>query len=589
MADEFKVTKKVINAISENFSKLTDAEAASVGNKIGIDEDFVKQVRANPKSKQATEFFKNVIEKTKPAAKQAGDLVNAAQALFDQAAGRPIKVKSKEELIGEAVAAKNGKTPPPPAVAPEFRTESLGKQRDYTLQSPIGGPLVPAQSSRLQGISNKLSDVDPVTQAPMSTETALVPVGPRVEGTGVTPEQIADAADKAKPGKPGQGIKEGYIPGREPSLQEEQPGMEQLPQYNLGIGPSKRTVTRAGLGVAGVGAGAAVARYTLFGDKPLAQQADAGQATQATEAKDVQEVVDLADKAAPVLPPELAQKAKENSEKIKTIEDLLADVEARKQRKVDRIELLQAIETMTHGLVTAIGAGVLLNRNSPFAVDFSKGPKVDWAAQLDRLQKDFDTQTNALIKKYGIDQEMKAKQEAAVESKRRHEERMGLEREKLELEKTKAGQQQAEKQAKLTAAEQKQYNTNLKHYGDLRKAITEKKPGAAEDAATLLGADETTLQNLKTAMNQGMWDKVLNTLGISESPTTEQVLQGLRPKKPAAPAAAAPAVQLPSAIIDPEGKKITRPSNITDEVWKQSIDNIESHWNTQNKLIKKEY
>lgn len=334
--------------------------------------------------------------------------------------------------------------------------------------------------------------------------------------------------------------------------------MEQLPEYNLRLTPSPESVRKAAKTTAVVMAG--LTGMKLFGDKPLSQQPDAPSTLQAGDVKDTQDLVDLANKAAPTLPPEQAQKTKENAEKIKTIEDLLADVEKRKQQKVDRIELMQAIETMAHGLVTAIGAGVMLNRGSPFAVDFSKGPKVDWASQLDRLQKDFDTQTNALIKKYGIEEDMKAKQEELALKKRG----LDIEEKKVAQQVTK---QQAEAMAKLTTEQQKQYKDNLKSFAALKEAVQNKKPGDVQQYATILGANEATTAKLTEAMNQGMWDKILTMLGISEQPTTEQILQGLRPQKPAAPAAAPAAVTV-------GGKTYTRPKGMSDADWAEYVKEV---------------
>jgi len=445
-----------------------------------------------------------------------------------------LDLRIKAPVTGEA----------PPPVPAKFKTQSTGPE----IPGAVGEPgtafttKTPTQPSR----------------------GALMPLPENIEAEDITPPtSLARVQQRVQETQPIQPVKQLQPPGRREetlreSLQEGQPGMEQLPEYNLGIGPSKRAMAKAGLGVAG--AGAAAAGYRLFGDKPLSQQPDAPSTLKAGDVKDTQELVDLADKAAPTLPPEQAQKTKENAEKIKTIQDLLADVEKRKQQKVDRIELMQAIETMAHGLVTAIGAGVMLNRGSPFAVDFSKGPKVDWASQLDRLQKDFDTQTNALIKKYGIEEDMKVKQEELALKKRG----LDIEEQKVAQQVTK---QQAEAMAKLTTEQQKQYNTNLKNYGDLRRAIADKKPGAVQDAATLLGADDATIAKLTESMNQGMWDKILTMLGISEQPTTEQILQGLRPQKPAAPAAAPAAVTV-------GGKTYTRPTGMSDADWAEYVKEV---------------
>ena len=488
-----KISAETIEEVTGTIKKAVDeSDVESVAKSLNLE---VKDVQKLVKGKAPKGLISSVFE-------AAGGTVKTLQGKLDTALGRAT---------------------PPPAVAQEFRTESLGKERGYTLQSPIGGPLVPARRGALTPLPENVEAEDIPTPPP----TALTRVQQRVQEVEPTPPPVKQLQP---PGRREELLSE--------SLQEGQPGMEQLPEYNLGIGPSKRTVTRGGLGVAG--AGTAVAGYRLLGDKPLAAQEGAGDTTRVAEVTGTPDVKAMTDKALPHLPEQAREAIQDQVQKVLSIEERLdkelSTARTAYNKEMARKELLQAIETVMHGLVTALGAKAALDRGSPFAIDFSKGPQVNWESKFANLQKDFELQTNSIVKKYNLEQKERLEQQKAIEGQRRYEDRMTLEREKLELEKAKAGQQQAEKQAKLTAAEQKQYNTNLKHYGDLRKAITEKKPGAAEDAAVLLGADETTLQNLKTAMNQGMWDKVLNTLGISESPTTEQVLQGLRPSKPAAAA-----------------------------------------------------
>jgi hypothetical protein len=480
-----------------------------------------------------------------------------------------------------------GETPPPafPGTKQEIPT-----QMDGSMGPGRGGPVVPTQR-----------------------RGALMPLPQNVEAEDIPPPagSLARVQQRVQEAQPIEPVKQLPPPGRREetlreSLQEGQPGMEQLPEYNLGIGPSKRTMAKAALGV--TGAGAAAAGYKLLGDKPLATQEGVGDTTRVAEVTATPDIKAMTDKAMPHVPEQAKEIIQNQVQKVLSLEERLnnelSDARTKYNKEVARKEMLQAIETVMHGLVTALGAKAALDRGSPFAIDFSKGPQVNWESKFANLQKDFELQTNAIVKKYDLEQKERLEQQKAEESKRRYEERMGLEREKLGVEKTKVEQQlakqQAEDVAKLNAEQQKQYNTNLKHYGDLRRAIAEKKPGPVQDAATLLGASDDTTAKLTEAMNQGMWDKILTMLGISEQPTTEQILQGLRPQKPApaaAPAApAAPAqqsaqpVQLPSALVitDDKGNVIerkTRPPNITDEKWKAYVDSVSA----QNKNIGKEF
>ena len=501
-------------------------------------------------------------------------------------------VKGAQNFVDKFVGRK------PPSVPSEFAKEQIKPtgETGFQITGQPGGPLVPTtqtrnlpdttaitpdvvDSTRLNGVQRRLTpgvlDVEPVS-------TDLVPVGqPR---TGMSQEELADLARQAKPGTPGQVVTE-RMPRIRQSLGDDMNEGLDLPTFQVPkITPETKTIKKAAAASAGL--------LALAGLYNLPKASEAVKEAKIDKPEDTKEKINEATKLPNTLEEPKQKVLQGQSEKItkisKSIEELMQEVKDERKAEQARLELLKVTETIMHGLVTAIGANALLNRNSPFAVDFSQGPKTDWNAQFDRLQRDFDAQTDALIKKYNIQEDTKIKQEELALKKRD----LDVKEQQANQEATK---QQAETLAKLNEADKKTYMNNLKHFGDLRRAIADKKPGAVQDAATLLGADDATIAKLTDSMNQGTWGKILATLGMSEQPTTEQILQGLRPQKPApvaaAPAAAAPAaaVQLPSALIDPNGTKIVRPQGMADAQWKSAMDAIEAKWKQQNKTIKKEY
>lgn len=559
MADKSKVTKKVIDEISENFSKLTENEAVSVGHKLGNDAELVKQVRANPKSKQAIEFYKNLIEKTKPAVKEAGSLVNAAQALFDQVTGRAPRMDEAAYAASKAAAEKVGGGRPPAFEPSEAKYVGPGgrktvpkpmpKHVNYTL-GPLsvgekGGPLVPRVLNRVRdGLVESEVIYDPVTKAPMSSETALVPMFGREEG--VDFEELADLASKAKPGKPGKGISEitpdaktkraeGYRTEAERAVDS---GIDAdvTSQARAAVKPAATALAAGAITVGGFEAGRRGTAALM--DRPLAEQPESGQVTQAAEFEKPEDLGTATDMAVDsgAIAPEQAEQIKANVEKVKTVKDLIKEIKEENKREKTRLEWLRAIETIAHGLATAIGANALMNRGSPFAVDFSKGPQVDWESQFNRLQKDFDTQINAILKDEELQQ--KQKQFEAREARRVQERAEDVEfRERRLAAEQAAGEQKAAaaeqaKQEKLSKEAQAQYKKSMAYYGDLSRAVEDKKPGAVLDALANLGADEETTTKVREAMDRGIWDKILNIAGIKESPTPQEAIQELRPKSP---------------------------------------------------------
>jgi len=451
----------------------------------------------------------------------------------------------------------------------------------------------------------------------MSSETGLVPYSPRMERPVATAAEVSAAAAQAKPGQAGAGISEltpgaKILRGEESRIQAERAAdfgldIQGLPSAAaVEAGAKAVKAGKVGLGIMAGGA-AAYGGYRLLDRAKLAPQ-DAEKlsvvnASGVDSTESLEQVTAQAEQQG-ALKPEQGQIIKDQVQQVKEVKETLEQMFARTEKKFEadkaRLELFQAIDTIANGLASAIGSAALLNRGSPYAVDFSKGPQVNWDAQFDRLSKDFNSKIGVIKEKYRIEERRKEQEEL----RGYRQARLGLEAQKLEADKAKeaaaALAKRQEEVKKLNEKDQDTYQTNLKHYGDLRRAVEDKKAGAIADAAALLGADEPTLAKLKEVTNQGKFDKVLEFLGLSKEPSVEQVIQGLRPQKPVArpepgagdsAAPAAPAVQLPSAIITPdtpEGKETKRTTE-TDAQWKAIIDAVEAHWVKQGKSIEKVY
>jgi hypothetical protein len=361
----------------------------------------------------------------------------------------------------------------PPAVSPEFAKEEIAREKGFILASPPppqgmngprGGPLVIAQTQAVGPRTFFASEtIDPVTRAPMSSETALVPAGARkiqeyptvpfgrapkpIEEPFPTKAQIRELKTK-----------EAAVAGRKGELETTAPGTAAEAEYadlaeagipfNLNIAKeAKRAAKRAGLGlgVAGIASG-------------FSKQADAPTAIAAAQVDKIDDVKGLADKAeaqGAVTPEQKAVAEQQIAQVAKASESLEKMLLKEYQRDKARIELMQLTETIMNGLVTAIGANALLNRGSPYAVDFSKGPKTDWAGEFDRLQKDFNTQMNALNEKYKLEAQEKREAERAARQESQFQQSQALKREQMEARQGQAvqtaAQKQAEKKNKLEA------------------------------------------------------------------------------------------------------------------------------------------
>lgn len=475
------------------------------------------------------------------------------------------------ERIGAKAAIGGGE---PPKVSSDFAAEQIRAKGEtgYQVSGQPGGSVATTQRpGPLVKLGDKLaaSEIvyDPVTKAPMSSETAVVPFGTTIQRPVASATEIAEAARQAKPRPAGQGVSEltpeaKVARGEESRLQAERAADLGL-NMDLSLTPSPESMRKAGKLAAGTAAAggltmAGITGMKLFGDRPLSQQDYVGDTTRVAEITATPDIKAMTDKAMPHVPEQAKEIIQNQVQKVLSLEERLdkelSSARAKYDKEVARKEMLQAIETVMHGLVTALGAKAALDRGSPFAIDFSKGPQVNWESKFANLQKDFELQTNSIVKKYDLEQKERLEQQKAEESKRRYEERMGLEREKLGVEKTKVEQQlakqQAEDVAKLNAADQKQYQNNVKNFALLKEAIQNKKAGDVVQYATLLGADDQTIDEL----NKGKFDRILSWVKGEKS--VDDILQGLKPQKPTP--AAAPVDNMVTVTVNGQTGRIPR-------------------------------
>lgn len=554
------------------FKTLPEDKLDDAASKLGLDADAVKDFISNPAAKGQKAVAKNILEKI-------GNTLSGAQEFVDQVLGRVPKpspeVPSKFKVqptgpgtpgeIGEPGTAYTVKTGAPETalvpVTPTIKqTGAKPPEVPASARTEMTGPEVPgAVGSSGTAYTTKGTTPD---RAIVPSEKPAEAIEPEVIEPGGSLARVQRRVQEAQPIEP---VKQLPPPGRREetlreSLQEGQPGMEQLPEYPIGLAPSPESWRKAGKAAAAAG-GLTMAGLTgmkLFGDRPLSQQDYVGDTTRVAEVTATPDIKAMTDKAMPHVPEQAKEIIQNQVQKVLSLEERLdkelSSARARYDKEVARKEMLQAIETVMHGLVTALGAKAALDRGSPFAIDFSKGPQVNWESKFANLQKDFELQTNAIVKKYDLEQKERLEQQKAEESKRRYEERMALEREKLGVERTKAEQQitkqQAEDVAKLNAADQKQYQSNVKNFALLKEAIQNKKAGDVVQYATLLGADDKTIDEL----NKGKFDRILSWVKGEKS--VDDILQGLRPQRPAP--AAAPVDNMVTVTVNGQTGRIPR-------------------------------
>ncbi len=376
-------------------------------------------------------------------------------------------------------------TPPPPSKPLALPPAAVEPAPALPAVVTPPGPLSP----RMQSVSSKaqkaIIDVEPLSAKP------ALPAGQ----TSQTPTQQAmEAATAPKP-----------------------------PQMTKA--PVKRAAAAA---LAGIGASFS----------KTANQPPAIQAAQVDSVADVKGLADKAEAQGAVTPEQkvvFQQQAEQVDKASQSLEKILRD-EYRRDKA--RVELMQLTETIMNGLVTAIGANALLNRGSPYAIDFSKGPKTDWAGELDRLQKDFKIQMDALNEKYKLEEAEKraAEREAVQES--RFQRTMELRERELEARQGQAAGTAAQRaQEKAAAAKDKAFAELSGALASLKEKSTPITTKQVVANATKLGIpkEEIDLLVSKTT-GKGLFNLV-------DEEKVAEILEKYRPGQ-AAPAAAPSKVQV---------------------------------------------
>lgn len=454
MAGEVKLGAKTLNSIAETLSEIPIDKREAAAAKLGFDVDALNQVIANPKAKGAKALLTNVAEKL-------GGGIEATQEFVNQVLGR---AKTDLEMVG-AKAAQGGKVPP--AVQPAFRAESLGKERGYTTQPPIGGPIVPAPQSKALQTAQKTPSfypsetVDAATGAPMSSQTAVVPYGSAFDRPTAAQAEVAGAAAQAKPGPAGRGVSEMTPEAKTPRAEGYRTEAERAADLGLSMDmnltPEARRAAKYGLGLGGVAAAGLGAKALLeqkpFAVNPEAQQAAPTVAIAGTDTPEkVNSVVDNAVSAGGLT----GEQGEQVKQQVQTLEQVLEAAQAKLGKKLDqdraRIEFYQLLDKVVDGVASMIGANALMNKNLPYALDFSKGPQIDWNARLASVTKEYQTGVANLMSKYKIEKTAEMAQARAAERKLEKEEERAF-RQEMQTERL-AAERQAAEQKQITKAEE---------------------------------------------------------------------------------------------------------------------------------------
>lgn len=513
-------------------------------------------------------------------------------------------IKTVDNLDKKLLELRAPKQTTPPSVLPEYKTEvtgplAAGKGKGFTSMPSTGergGPLAPVtQPGRLDSVASKLqaSEVayDPVTKAPMSSETALVPFGSRSERPVMSPAEIAEAAKQAKPGVAGRGVSEVTPESKTRIAEAGRTEAERAADFELRMQglPSERAVelgakaAKAGkYAVGGAAAGAGGLGLGLVG-KMLFDKGFSGDETAppvvkeagVEDAADVKTVVGTIPETA--MPAEQKQAVEkqvdEFTEAIQSFERRMAaeGKEARDEKKLKegRLEFMRALETIMHGMVSALGANAMLNRGSPFALDFSKGPQTDWASEFDRLQKSYDSQMAEIRSRYGLAMKEKQEQRAAAQAasrEAREEKRLELQERALEQRGAAAQEKQAQRAAgQAEKAAEKQLALREKAFAELSGSIAALKEKSTPISAKQVTANATRLgippEEIKLLIDKTTGKGFFN---FADENKVAEILEKYRPGQAAAEAA--PAAEGLVDMIAPDGRKLKVPASKVQEL-----------------------
>jgi len=307
--------------------------------------------------------------------------------------------------------------------------------------------------------------------------------------------------------------------------------------------PKKSAAAAVGLGIAGLGAG-------------FSKEANAPTTIKAAEVDKVQDLSPAINKAVDqgAVTPEQKSVLENQAEQLEiAAQSLEQKLTTEYEKKKARVELMQLAETVMSGLVTAIGANALLNRGSPYAVDFSKGPKTDWAGEFDRLQKDYATQMGAIMQKYKLEAAEKRAQAREEAQESRFQRTMEMREKELEAKQGQVAGTAAQKaQEKAAAAKDKAFAELSGALASLKEKSTPISTKQVVANATKLGIpkEEIDLLVSKTT-GKGLFN-------LADEDKVAEILEKYRPGQQAA----APAAQA-EALVDmvaPDGRALKVPA-----------------------------
>jgi hypothetical protein len=573
MAGEAKITKKVVEGAEKLLSNVPEDKLDNVAAQLGVDVDLVKSSIKAPGTKAAKEFFSTSLEKV-------GKTLESWQMFLDDAVGRT-ETRNRGFIYSDAATAPASKYAagggaPPPVNQAEAITTTPPTPPNYTLSpqpddfvGPRAGPLVPAQSQALQRVQRNLpvvtgsrKDVPIISPDEVAELGAAGQTRVQAEGAARTRRMEAEAGGPA-------------------GFQASQEELSALGETGIPLDLTLPGGLKVGAGVAaGAGAlGGLTVAYKNYVQRPEAQQQIPSAV--AAEVEGPEQLATVVDKAVPAMEPEKAQQLQAQAKEVLTLGQQLEKALARERdaekKEKDRLALFRLIDKIADGVATAMGSYALLQRGSPFAVDFSKGPKIDWDARYNSIQKEYQGLRDELINKYKID--MRAEERAAE---------MELEREKLGIQQKEKEAEKAEKaEAKRTAAadkaEAKREATFNKMQGALATALDETTPpgrlltekkNLVTMGSSLIGAKttDTLLQQAldEAKANRGWSTTIKEFLGMDvkmkpeeQAKVTRRFAELLNTKLEEAPQAPQ-APQAPTGLVPmraPDGRLLQVPAN----------------------------
>jgi hypothetical protein len=558
MAGEAKFGKKAAEEVIDLLKQAKSGDqletlATKTGFDVEVLDDVVQKGIGKGGAKGGKDLLKSVVEKL-------GGTIENVQAEVNTLLGRtrdvtggqvPPSAKGMVETTGpvdttrgkgftlkpKTLALPPGKETAPSRVSSEFAKETT-TPTGFTLKTevPADKALVPVKQPEFVE-SELVDEASPrMSKLADTAQQGLVPTSGPFNKRMFTDAEIAEMASKAKPGQAGKGIEE--------IRKSQTPAQQAMEAATAPKPPQMSTAKRAAAaGLVGLGAG-------------FSKEANAPTTIKAAEVDKVQDLSPAINKAVDqgAVTPEQKSVLEDQAQQLEiAAQSLEQKLTTEYEKKKARVELMQLAETVMSGLVTAIGANALLNRGSPYAVDFSKGPKTDWAGEFDRLQKDYSTQMGAIMQKYKLEAAEKRAQAREEAQESRFQRTMEMREKELEAKQGQVAGTAAQKaQEKAAAAKDKAFAELSGALASLKEKSTPISTKQVVANATKLGIpkEEIDLLVSKTT-GKGLFN-------LADEDKVAEILEKYRPGQQAA----APAAQA-EALVDmvaPDGRALKVPA-----------------------------